>query len=243
MAPESEDDLVPRDPAAYPGIAPSDQIARVIEKPGGHRVTIFASGSVLVCLQGQPPRTYHPDGSVARSDSGQLVAVTRKRPVAPEQKPLNVASKATEEIGQALSNFALRHFILDGRRYASVEAWYQGLKWPEKKKRAEIARLSGALAKRAGHGAPAATHFEYEGAVYAVGSPEHHELVKRAIRASLATSEQLSQEFIQTYPRPIEHDTGRPERPGSALPASKFTEILTEIRLELIAESRSSGSR
>ena len=39
--------------------------------------------------------------------------------------------------------------------------------------------------------------------------------------------------FRLTYPRPIEHHTGRTEDPGTALPGSKFAQILEEIRQEL----------
>jgi predicted NAD-dependent protein-ADP-ribosyltransferase YbiA (DUF1768 family) len=64
-----------------------------------------------------------------------------------------VASNSSEAIGKKLSNFAERRFVLDGKHYNSVEGWYQGLKWPEKRKRAEIAKLTGPSAKRAGKGA------------------------------------------------------------------------------------------
>ncbi len=66
-----------------------------------------------------------------------------------ETTPLNVASQGPDEIGRALPNFTPRRFVLDGRRYASVEGWYQGLKWPDKAKRTQIAKLTGSRAKDA----------------------------------------------------------------------------------------------
>jgi predicted NAD-dependent protein-ADP-ribosyltransferase YbiA (DUF1768 family) len=69
-----------------------------------------------------------------------------------ERKPLNVASNSSEAIGKKLSNFAERRFVLDGRRYHSVEGWYQGLKWPDKMKRAEIAKLRVNLQRELGRG-------------------------------------------------------------------------------------------
>ena len=115
-----------------------------------------------------------------------------------------------------------------------MEGWYQGLKWPEKRKRAEIAKLAGPSAKRAGKGAPKLDRFIYEGEEYKFGSPGHHELVKAAVRASLEQNPEIAEAFRLTYPRPIEHDTGRPEDPGTSLPGSKFAQILEEIRQELI---------
>ena len=98
---------------------------------------------------------------------------------------LNVASNSSEVIGKKLSNFAERRFVLDGKHYRSVEGWYQGLKWPEKNKRAEIAKLAGPSAKRVGKGAPNVDCFIYEGKEFKFGSPGHHGLVKAAVRASL----------------------------------------------------------
>ena len=156
----------------------------------------------------------------------------RKRPL--DEKPLNVASNSSEAIGKKVSNFAERRFVLDGKNYHSVEGWYQGLKWPEKSKRAEIAKLAGPSAKRAGKGAPKLDHFIYQGEEYKFGSAEHHRLIKAAIRASLEQNPEIAEAFRLTYPRPIEHNTGRLEDPGTALPGSKFAQILEEIRLEFV---------
>ena len=144
------------------------------------------------------------------------------------QDALNVASNSSEVIGKKLSNFAERRFVLDGKHYRSVEGWYQGLKWPEKSKRAEIAKLVGPSAKRAGKGAPNVDCFIYEGKEFKFGSPGHHGLVKAAVRASLDQNPEIAEAFRLTYPRPIEHNTGRPEDPGTALPGSKFAEILED---------------
>jgi predicted NAD-dependent protein-ADP-ribosyltransferase YbiA (DUF1768 family) len=151
-----------------------------------------------------------------------------------DERPLNVASNASEEIGKLLSNFTERRFVLDGRNYLSVEGFYQGLKWPDKKKRAEIAKLTGPRAKGAGKGAPKSALFIYQGREYKFGGPEHHQLVKAAIRASLEQNPAIAEAFCLTYPRPIEHDTGREENQGTALPGSKFAQILEEIRREFI---------
>jgi predicted NAD-dependent protein-ADP-ribosyltransferase YbiA (DUF1768 family) len=149
-----------------------------------------------------------------------------------------VASNSSEAIGKMLSNFAERRFVLDGKNYHSVEGWYQGLKWPEKRKRAEIAKLAGPSAKRAGKGAPKLDHFIYQSEEYKFGSAEHHQLVKAAIRASLEQNPEIAEILRLTYPRPVEHDTGRLENPGTALPGSKFVQILEEIRQELFHAAR-----
>ena len=218
----------------YPGISDSDRISREISKPNGDKVVIFESGAVVVHEVGTAPRTRTPDGALWIFQDGQAVRSMPRRKIPLAERPLNVASTAGEEIGQHLSNFAERPFILDGKRYYSVEAWYQGLKWPEAKKRSEIAKLAGAKAKQAGKGAPPSDHFLYGGTEYKFGSEEHHALVKKAIRASLEQSPEIARIFTLTHPRPIVHDTGREEKASTALPGSKFARILEEIRRELV---------
>ena len=230
--PESCDS--PGDNSDYPGIDPSEKIIREIRKPNGDKITLFDSGSTAIHQVGQLPRSHTPAGDVWTWVEGKAVKSFSKRKRPLERKPLNVASNASEAIGKKLSNFAERRFVLDGRHYHCVEGWYQGLKWPEKRKRAEIAKLAGPSAKRAGKGAPKLDRFIYEGEEYKFGSPGHHELVKAAVRASLEQNPEIAEAFRLTYPRPIEHDTGRPEDPGTSLTGSKFAQILEEIRQELI---------
>jgi hypothetical protein len=221
----------------YPGIGDAETIIREIRKPNGDRVTLFDSGSVVLHRAGLPPRTHTAQGHVWTVVAGQAVESIPKRNLPLAERPLNVASNTVEEIGRKLSNFEERRFVLHGRNYHSVEGWYQGLKWPEEKKRREIARLSGARAKQAGKGAPAADDFLYEGETYRFGSPEHHRLIKTALRASLDQNPAVAEAFRQTHPRPIKHDTGRPEKPGSALPGSTFARLLEEIREEMVRDA------
>jgi hypothetical protein len=225
-----------RDEIEYPGIDASDEIARLIEKPDGMRVAIFTSGSVVVRPVSGAPRTHLRDGRVFIEKDGQVVDVTPKWSLPLHQRPLNVISNSPDEIGRQLSNFAERRFVMDDRVYASIEGWYQGLKWPEAAQRAEAAKLSGKQAKNAAKGAPKSATFVYEGRTYAFGSEEHHALVKIAIRASLAQNPEVKAAFVATRPRPIVHNLGRKERPGASLPATKFARILEEIREEFAAE-------
>jgi len=190
----------------------------------------------VVCPGGGTPRTHSPDGKIFVIKDGQVVDATPEKALPRHRRPLNVASHAAEEIGRELSNFAARRFTLDGRSYASIEGWYQGLKWPEAAKRAEISKLSGSRAKNAGDGAPKSATFVYQGLTFVFGSAEHHTLIKTAIKASLVQNPKVKTAFMETHPRPIVHQLGRPERPGSSLPGTKFARILEEIREEFVAE-------
>src|SRR4051812_15364633 len=66
------------------------------------------------------------------------------------RQPLNISSRASDWRVKLISNFAPTPFELDGQVYASVEAFWQGLKFPCAADRRRIAGLHGSEAKRAG---------------------------------------------------------------------------------------------
>ena len=82
-----------------------------------------------------------------------------------------------------IANFATTPFELDGVRYASVEAFWQSLRFPVEE-RARIAAMDGALAKRASAEQPYGSHVLYAGKAVAVGTWDHWQLMRRACRSS-----------------------------------------------------------
>jgi predicted NAD-dependent protein-ADP-ribosyltransferase YbiA (DUF1768 family) len=60
---------------------------------------------------------------------------------------LNIAYNSDSSAGKMLSNLAPTPFILDGRKYESVEAFWQGLKFEDEAQRVIVAKLSGLRAK------------------------------------------------------------------------------------------------
>ncbi|MCC6468012.1 MAG: hypothetical protein IT563_06800 [Alphaproteobacteria bacterium] len=151
-----------------------------------------------------------------------------------EHKPINISSASTEEIGRRMANFGATPFTLDGWRYASVESFYVGLKFLDDAERRRIAKLPARDAYAYGKGSTL-TETEYQDRRFALGGSEHHALIARAIRAKLAEHPKLARDFAATHPRPIIHDTGRPERPGTFMPAAALCRILTALRDELVA--------
>lgn len=149
--------------------------------------------------------------------------------------PINVASAGTEEVGRRMANFGATPFTLDGLAYASVESFYVGLKFLAPAERRRIALLPARDAFELGKASSLAVT-EYRGRRFALGGPEHHALIERAIRAKLAQHPDLARDFAATHPRPIVHDTGQPERPGTFLPAAALCRILTRLRDELVAQ-------
>lgn len=151
-------------------------------------------------------------------------------------KPLNIWSQSDEEVGRLMSNFAHTPFTLHGVEYASVEAFYAALLIHSEAKREKTRSMWGVRAK---HQIPKTKPqwIEYQGAQFATGSAQHHELVKEAIRAKLAAHPELARAFVATKPRPLVHETGYPDPPEAEFPHYVLCRILTELREEFSAAS------
>ena len=118
-----------------------------------------------------------------------------------------------------LSNFAPTPFLLDGARYASVEGFWQMMKYPEsdsdprasknawKHKRSEVAQMSGFVAKRAGKEASKqmkaagiswvsyqAKRLEYKGK----DKNEYYRLIRRAMVAKLEQNPDIQYLLLRT---------------------------------------------
>jgi predicted NAD-dependent protein-ADP-ribosyltransferase YbiA (DUF1768 family) len=206
---------------------------RIIRKPDGTIVTLLPDGRVVIEDRGGARITHTPDGTtVMETAAGERTERHAKLPRS--RRPLNVASMTPEEIGKWMSNFAPAPFTLDGVRYSCVEAFYVCLKFPDDPAmKARIRTMEGREAKRAGS-KQKTTMTRYRDAEFLLGSAEHHALIKRAIRAKLEQNAEIAQAFAATHPRPIIHDTGREDKPGTALPGKDFCRILTELRDELV---------
>lgn len=154
------------------------------------------------------------------------------------EEVVNVSSRGETETERALSNFAHTPFELDGKRYESVEGFWQGLKFSEgSKEREEAARLFGGRAKRLGREAGEVKEVEYQGRKIEAGSKEHHDLLRRAIEAKLEQNPLVLDLLLATGDKKITHVLKRPD--GSPLPDSKtipgavFAQILMDLRWEL----------
>jgi len=151
-----------------------------------------------------------------------------------------VYSRADEEIGRLMSNFAHTPFVLDGVAYGSVESFYVSLLFLDPAKRHKLAPLYGGVVKRMGMKSRLKVT-RYGDAEFALGSDAHVALIKRAIRAKLEAHPKIACAFVATAPRPIVHDTGVPDRPDAEFPAPVFCRILTELRDEFAARLAREG--
>ncbi|HUH87535.1 MAG TPA: hypothetical protein VL003_05720 [Pusillimonas sp.] len=154
------------------------------------------------------------------------------------ESTLNVSSTSSDWKGVALSNFQLSPFSIDGKLFASIEGFIQGIKFPEDDPRREQAFVSsGWDAKHLGDTADRSGAY-WEGKKLAYGSTEHHELIAKAIRARIVQNAGLAQVLMSTAGSTLIHRVGNePESPLTSLPATVFCRILTELRDELLAKA------
>ncbi|MCK9345279.1 MAG: hypothetical protein M0P64_04180 [Candidatus Pacebacteria bacterium] len=151
---------------------------------------------------------------------------------------LNVSARSNDWRAKALSNFTYFPFTLDGEVLASAEGFIQGIKFPPKHQMREIAFLSaGKYAKD--FGAEAERKFVWwENQVIPYGTPAHHRLIERAIRAKFEQNADAMNALLSTAGMQITHDIGAPESPTTSLPAVVFCDILIRIREEALKIER-----
>jgi predicted NAD-dependent protein-ADP-ribosyltransferase YbiA (DUF1768 family) len=145
------------------------------------------------------------------------------------REPLNIAGHSPGALA-LISNFAHTPFVLDGRDYASIEGFWQGLKFPGDADRRRIAALWGSTARDAGHDAPASDELHYDGARVRIGTWEHWQLMKRAAVAKFEQHAEARAALISTGSRPLVHEV---EPDSKNIPGVIMAQIWMQIRAGL----------
>lgn len=170
-------------------------------------------------------------------------------------KPGEVILSKRHELG-ILSNFAPTPFVLRGKRYASVEGFWQMMLYPEgpddpraqfpelswEHTREEVARMTGFEAKQAGELAEenmkkmGINWVSFEGKQITYRTPEkaeHYHLIVEAMRAKLAQNPEVRRILLSTGELVLRPDhVQEPQAP----PAWRYHKIWMEIRGELQEE-------
>jgi predicted NAD-dependent protein-ADP-ribosyltransferase YbiA (DUF1768 family) len=171
--------------------------------------------------------------------SGEGVALVDLGPKADAcNEPLQVSSMVRDPAVQLISNFAHTPFALDGRGYASVEGFWQGLKFEKESDRRRVAELWGGRARAAGDEACYGATISYEGATIRVGTWDHWALMQRACEAKFEQNAEAREALLSTNKRPLTHKMRRDSR---SIPGVIMTEIWMRIRSELRAEVAAGG--
>ncbi len=145
------------------------------------------------------------------------------------REPINIDINVAEG-WRPISNLAHTPFELHGRAYASVEGFWQGLKFPDEARRAEIAWLHGVEAKLAGRDAPDGETLIYGDKTIPVGRSGHWALMKQACRAKFTQNAEARAALLSTGDRPLTH---RVRRDSATIPGVIMADIWTRIRATL----------
>jgi N-glycosidase YbiA len=143
---------------------------------------------------------------------------------------INIVFDQVEERWRPISNLAHTPFVLRGMTYASVEGFWQGLKFEGGADRARVAALWGKPAKQAARGAPELERFAYDGRSYVVGGPEHRSLMLQACRAKFDQHGGAREALLATGNRPLTHQV---RRDSKTIPGVVMADIWTRIRAGL----------
>jgi predicted NAD-dependent protein-ADP-ribosyltransferase YbiA (DUF1768 family) len=146
------------------------------------------------------------------------------------REPINIVFETSDDRFRPISNLALTPFDLDGRRYASVEGFWQGLKLESAAERERIAALSGTAAKNAGPRVWPPT-FDYDGRTYPSGAHPHWTLMRRACQAKFSQNAEARAALLATGVRPLTHKVRRDSR---TIPGALMADIWMRIRAKLI---------
>ena len=174
-----------------------------------------AGGNVFV-LNHQDQRTFRLTGLGPRPDACR--------------EPINVTFRSTDAMIRLISNLAHTSFELDGKTYASVEGFWQGLKFSDSERRRQISQLHGLEARSAGFDAEASDIFIYRGRTIRVGTSDHWHLMYLACRAKFSQHEQARVALLSTRDRPLIHKTRRDSR---TIPGVVMADIWMRIRRTL----------
>lgn len=143
------------------------------------------------------------------------------------REPINVTSRATDLHIRLISNLAHTPFVLDGQAYASVKAFWQGLKFPDAERRRQIAPLHGQEARRAGAAAEPSDAIVYRGQRVRAGTIDHWQLMSRACWAKFSQHTEAREALLSKGERPLVH---RVRRDSRTIPGAIMAEIWMQVR-------------
>ncbi|RME92491.1 MAG: DUF1768 domain-containing protein [Bacteroidetes bacterium] len=150
---------------------------------------------------------------------------------------INILYGSESESISLISNLGHTPFVMDGVQYASVEAFWQSLKFGEVERK-EIAQLFGKQAKKIGKKETYKKHITYQGEKVRVGSPAHWELMKKACLHKFTQHHAAQKALLETGIRPLYH---KPRKDSLAIPGPIMAGIWMDIRSKLRKEKNISS--
>jgi predicted NAD-dependent protein-ADP-ribosyltransferase YbiA (DUF1768 family) len=146
------------------------------------------------------------------------------------REPINVVSSSRDPSARLISNLGPAPFELDGRRYACVESFWQGLKFADEADRRRIAKMEGPRAMGEGQKAGYGETVVYGGETIPVGTWRHWQLMEEACRAKFKQCAEARAALLSTGERPLQHIV---RRDSKAIPGVIMADIWVRINASL----------
>ncbi len=143
------------------------------------------------------------------------------------REPINVTSRHPDPQVQLIGNLAETPFELDGERYASVEGFWQALKFESESDRRRVGGLSRSEAKRAGYAVEYGATVTCRGQAVPVGTWAHWQLMAAACAAKFEQCYEARSALIATGERPLIHKV---RKDSKTIPGAIMAEIWMRIR-------------
>lgn len=143
------------------------------------------------------------------------------------REPINVTSRNPDPQIRLIGNLAATPFELDGQRYASVEGFWQSLKFDADADRRRVAALSGSEAKRAGSEVEYGATVTHQGEAVPVGTWAHWQLMRKACAAKFEQDFEARSALIGTGERPLIHKV---RHDSKTIPGAVMADIWMRIR-------------
>lgn len=131
---------------------------------------------------------------------------------------------------QPISNLAETPFVLWGRTYASVEGFWQGLKFDDEADRLRVAKFWGKDAKTAARGRSEPASFTFNDRIVIAGTAAHRRLMLEACRAKFDQNRLARECLLATGGRPLMHRT---RRDSATIPGALMADIWMRVRAGL----------
>lgn len=156
------------------------------------------------------------------------------------REPVNIVSNSADPVARTISNFADAPFELDGKRYRTVESFWQGLKFSSQLDRARVAQMDGPQARHAGEQQGYPAKIEHAGREIVPGTWDHWRLMEAACRAKFEQCSEARAALLATGNRPLTHVVRRDSR---TIPGVVMAEIWIRIRRRLRRDLEAGPSR
>ncbi|MFA6968064.1 MULTISPECIES: NADAR family protein [Bosea] len=145
------------------------------------------------------------------------------------REPINVVFDHADR-WQPISNLAETPFVLWGQAYASIEGFWQSLKFDTDADRLRVAKLWGKDAKMATRGRSEPASFTLNDQIVVSGTAAHRRLMLEACRAKFSQNALARDTLLATGDRQLMHRT---RRDSTTIPGALMADIWMRVRAGL----------